>query len=193
MAQSARLGAIAEFDLDSEQEEAVYRRFGGEYLILTAEKRLDRIAQDLVAHYTQSWQTGKAMLVCLDKITAVRMHKLIDKYWKQAIQAQKQLVKQATDEQEAIEYEQHLQWLQQTQYLVVISEAQNEVKTFTDWGLDVITHCHLIKTRNLEQEFKNENHPFRLAIVCAMWLTGFDVPWALRADTQGQCASVTKL
>jgi type I restriction enzyme R subunit len=82
--------AIEQFDLDAEQEEAVRRRLGGEYLILTAEKRLDRIAQDLVTHYTQRWQTGKAMLVCLDKITAVRMHGLIDKYWKQAIQAQKQ-------------------------------------------------------------------------------------------------------
>jgi type I restriction enzyme, R subunit len=70
--------AIEQFNLDSDEEEAVYRRLGGEYLILTSEKRLDRIAQDLVAHYTQRWQTGKAMLVCLDKITAVRMHGLID-------------------------------------------------------------------------------------------------------------------
>ncbi len=168
--------AIEQFDLDAEQEEAVRRRLGGEYLILTAEKRLDRIAQDLVAHYTQRWQTGKAMLVCLDKITAVRMHGLIDKYWKQAIQAQKQLVKQAGDEQEKVEHQQHLQWLQSTEYLVVISEAQNEVKTFKDWGLDIIPHRQIIKSRNLEEEFKNEKHPFRFAIVCAMWLTGFDVP-----------------
>ncbi|MBD2495457.1 type I restriction endonuclease subunit R [Nostoc sp. FACHB-280] len=168
--------AIEQFELDAEQEEAVRRRLGGEYLILTAEKRLDRIAQDLVAHYTQRWQTGKAMLVCLDKITSVRMHGLIDKYWKQAIQAHKQLVKQAADEQEEVEHQQHLQWLESTEYLVVISEAQNEVKTFKDWGLDIIPHRQIIKSRNLEEEFKNEKHPFRFAIVCAMWLTGFDVP-----------------
>ncbi|MBO1051558.1 MAG: type I restriction endonuclease subunit R [Dolichospermum sp. DET50] len=168
--------AIEKFNLDSDEEEAVYRRLGKEYLVLTAEKRLDRIAQDLVAHYTQRWQTGKAMLVCLDKITAVRMHGLIDKYWKQAIQQQKQLLKQATDAQEAIEYQQHLQWLEATEYLVVISEAQNEVKTFQDWGLDIIPHRQIIKSRDLEEEFKKETHPFRLAIVCAMWLTGFDVP-----------------
>ncbi|MHC5824407.1 MAG: type I restriction enzyme subunit R domain-containing protein, partial [Nostoc sp.] len=208
--------AIEQFELDAEQEEAVRRRLGGEYLILTAEKRLDRIAQDLVAHYTQRWQTGKAMLVCLDKITAVRMHGFIDKYWKQAIQAQKQLVnlenlspnlsptrgealifppslvgkgarglgfpvKQAGDEQEEVQHQQvehqeYLQWLESTEYLVVISEAQNEVKTFKDWGLDIIPHRQIIKSRNLEEEFKNEKHPFRFAIVCAMWLTGFDVP-----------------
>ncbi len=168
--------AIEQFNLDSDEEEAVYRRLGGEYLILTSEKRLDRIAQDLVAHYTQRWQTGKAMLVCLDKITAVRMHGLIDKYWKQTIQQQKQLVKQARDEQEEIEYQQYLQWLEATEYLVVITEAQNEVKTFQDWGLDIIPHRQIMKSRNLEEEFKKETHPFRLAIVCAMWLTGFDVP-----------------
>jgi type I restriction enzyme, R subunit len=116
------------------------------------------------------------MLVCLDKITAVRMHGLIDKYWQQTIQQQKQLVKQARDEQEEIEYQQYLQWLEATEYLVVISEAQNEVKTFQDWGLDIIPHRQIMKSRNLEEEFKKENHPFRLAIVCAMWLTGFDVP-----------------
>ena len=28
----------------------------------------------------------------------------------------------------------------------------------------------------LDEAFKEEEHPFRIAIVCAMWLTGFDVP-----------------
>ena len=30
--------------------------------------------------------------------------------------------------------------------------------------------------RDLEKEFKEEENPFRLAIVCAMWITGFDAP-----------------
>ncbi len=30
--------------------------------------------------------------------------------------------------------------------------------------------------RDLEKEFKAEDNPFRLAIVCAMWITGFDAP-----------------
>ncbi len=29
---------------------------------------------------------------------------------------------------------------------------------------------------DLDEAFKVEEHPFRIAIVCAMWLTGFDVP-----------------
>ena len=31
------------------------------------------------------------------------------------------------------------------------------------------------KRLNVEDAFKNDQHPFRVAIVCAMWLTGFDV------------------
>ncbi len=31
------------------------------------------------------------------------------------------------------------------------------------------------KRLNVEDAFKDDKHPFRVAIVCAMWLTGFDV------------------
>jgi len=32
-----------------------------------------------------------------------------------------------------------------------------------------------MNTSDLEKDFKDEDHPFRFAIVCAMWITGFDV------------------
>ena len=28
----------------------------------------------------------------------------------------------------------------------------------------------------LDEDFKNPAHPLRLVFVCAMWMTGFDVP-----------------
>ena len=30
--------------------------------------------------------------------------------------------------------------------------------------------------RQLDEEFKDNENPFRLVIVCAMWITGFDAP-----------------
>lgn len=166
---------LSRYDLSEEDEERIMRRLGSDYLILTAEPRLDRIAEDLVAHYTTRWQTGKAMLVCLDKLTTVRMYNLIDKYWQQAIARQERRLAQATDDQDYKEQQQYLNWLRETEYAVVISEAQNEVKTFRDWGLDIEPHRAKMKSRKLEEDFKNSQHPFRLVIVCAMWLTGFDV------------------
>ena len=43
-------------------------------------------------------------------------------------------------------------------------------------NLDIESHRRKMVERNLEKEFKDEENPFRLAIVCAMWITGFDVP-----------------
>ncbi|MGH2397019.1 MAG: type I restriction enzyme endonuclease domain-containing protein, partial [bacterium] len=76
------------------------------------------------------------------------------------------------------------QWMQSTLIEIVISEAQNEVRDFAKWGFDIIPHRVVMKTGfqtpdgkrvPVEDAFKDPQHPFRIAIVCAMWLTGFDV------------------
>lgn len=165
------------YDLEEEKEERVRRALSQEYAVITAPARLERIAQDFVAHYTKRWQTGKAMIVCVDKLTTVRMHALIEKYWQQEIAACKKQIQQATDDQQQAELETYLEWLQNTERLVIVSEEQNEIKTFQKFGLDITPHRKIMKdpNRDLEEEFKKENHPFRVAVVCAMWLTGFDV------------------
>jgi len=66
----------------------------------------------------------------------------------------------------------------------VISEAQNEVRDFQKWDFDIIPHRLVMKAGfetadgkrvAVDDAFKDPQHPFRIAIVCAMWLTGFDV------------------
>ena len=37
--------------------------------IITADERLDKIAADFVEHCATRWQSGKSLLVCIDKIT----------------------------------------------------------------------------------------------------------------------------
>ena len=75
-------------------------------------------------------------------------------------------------------------WLDETIIEIIISEAQNEVADFKKWDFDIIPHRVLMKKGfetpdgkriDVETAFKNPKHPFRVAIVCAMWLTGFDV------------------
>ena len=86
--------------------------------------------------------------------------------------------------EEAQELAAQAQWLKETIVEIIISEAQNEVADFKKWGFDIIPHRALMKqgfdTGNgervdVETAFKNPKHPFRVAIICAMWLTGFDV------------------
>ncbi len=89
------------------------------------------------------------------------------------------------DEQETVFRARQLAWMYETQFAVVVSEEQGEVDKFRQWGLDITPHRKLIKDGfampdgkrlDMEQAFKQADHPFRVAIVCAMWLTGFDVP-----------------
>lgn len=176
---------IDEFDLKDDQEEKLRRALAKEYHVITSNERLDKIAKDLVNHYSTMWESGKAMLVCIDKVTCVRMYNLIDKYWKEKIKYEEKLLNNCIDEQDEAEKRKHLNWLKETEYAVVISEEQNEVKTFEKWGLDIKPHREKIKKGikrkdqdkyiDLATDYKDPQSPFRLAIVCAMWLTGFDV------------------
>ena len=166
-----------------------------EYHVITANNRLDQVARDFVTHYSRGWESGKAMLVCIDKITCVRMHRLIEFYWQERIRELEKDAQGIVDADEKEARKQQLHWMRETRMAVVISEEQGEVDKFRKWDLDILPHRRLIKEgmdlpeslrqkpeyRNmqrmdLDEAFKEEEHPFRIAIVCAMWLTGFDVP-----------------
>ncbi len=170
---------------DVDVQQRLERELKRDYHIITATSRLDQIARDFVVHYANAWESGKAMFVCLDKITCVRMHKLIDFYWQQEIRGKEKELVSARDEQDIAWRERQLAWMKETLMAVVVSEEQGEVAKFEKWGLDIKPHRQLLKTGfelddgsrlDMEEAFKSGEHPFRVAIVCAMWLTGFDVP-----------------
>ena len=166
--------AIAAADLDPSQQEKLEHEFANEIHILTAEPRLDAIAKDFVNHYTDLWTSGKAMFVCLNKVTCVRMYNLAKKYWAEKIVEVENAIKTAT-QQEAMEFQRKLDWLKETEMCVVVSQEQNEIKTFEKWGLDILPHREKMEKRELDKEFKKSDNPFRVVFVCAMWLTGFEV------------------
>jgi type I restriction enzyme R subunit len=176
-------------------EQRLEQELKRDYHIITAGKRLDQVARDFVRHYSTAWETGKAMLVCIDKITCVRMHRLIDFYWNKTIGELQAQLPTTTDEQDEQYRRRQIDWMRQTQMAVVVSEEQGEVDKFRKWELDIAPHRRLIKEGialpevmrkkpqfqnmqrlSLDDAFKTSEHPFRVAIVCAMWLTGFDVP-----------------
>ncbi|MBF2761464.1 MAG: type I restriction endonuclease subunit R [Ectothiorhodospiraceae bacterium AqS1] len=159
-----------------------------EYHVVTAEPRLRQIAEDFAWHCSTNWESGKSMFVAIDKITAVRMYDYIQEAWQVRISELEAELKSVTDDQEIISRKQRLAWMRETQMAVVVSEEQNEVNKFRSWGLDIIPHRKRLKDGftseetadgqrlDVETAFKRDDHPFRIAIVCAMWMTGFDVP-----------------
>jgi len=170
-----RMAEILEDEnLDEDQQKKLAYLFQKNYPILTAEPRLDAIAKDLVWHFNERGYQGKAMYVALDKPTAVRMHKLMMKYWPAYLEELQARIDNTFDQQEAQELQRKYDKVAETEVCVVVSSEQKEVDKFRKMGLDIETHRRKMVDRNLEKEFKDPENPFRLAIVCAMWITGFD-------------------
>ena len=188
---------VAQADLDPDQTALLEKLLGKDYEVVTADARLEKIAADFVEHCATRWEAGKAMFVCIDKITCARMLQLIEPIWK----AKAALVKfeatsarmaaasamedaRATLLETADTLDRQGLWLDETIIELIISEAQNEVADFKKWGFDIIPHRARMKLGfdtakgervDTETAFKTPDNPFRVAIVCAMWLTGFDV------------------
>ena len=169
-------------DIDVEQRlEHELRR---DYHVITAPERLDAIARDFVVHYSTAWESGKAMLIVIDKLTAVKMHGLIMEHWKECIIKCEGELANTSDYEGRSTLKRQIDWMNETKIAVVVSEEQGEVGKFRNWNMDVTPHRKLIKEGfetddgeriDVESAFKRDDHPFRVAIVCAMWLTGFDV------------------
>ncbi len=164
-------------ELDADQEALLEKDLSRAYHVITATRRLTAIARDFVEHYATAWETGKAMFVSLDKITALRMYNLVQGFWQEQIQKTDAGMKEACDEQELMGLRRKLEWLKETRMAVVVSEEQGEIEKFKHWDLDIIPHRARMKngfetsdgkTLEIDLAFKRENHPFRVVFVCAM-------------------------
>jgi type I restriction enzyme R subunit len=190
--------AVEKADLNPDQTALLEILLGKDYEVITADDRLDKLAADFVEHCSTRWQSGKSMLVCIDKVTCARMFQRIEPRWKARLAQLKALIptKEAElaasgdpDARERLskqldELRGRAQWMESTLIEIIISEAQNEARDFQKWGFDIIPHRVVVKTGfqtpdgkrvSVDDAFKDPQHPFRIAIVCAMWLTGFDV------------------
>ena len=162
-------------DMDSSQLAKLEQEFAKEVHLLTAKKRLRVVAQDFVKHYSDLWTSGKAMMVCYNKVTCVRMYDYVQEYWQKEIKAVEKQLAKCTSQQEYQELKRKLEWMQETEMAVVVSQEQNEMQTFNKWGLDIVPHREKMMKRGLDKEFKDAESRLRIVFVCAMWLTGFDV------------------
>jgi type I restriction enzyme R subunit len=190
--------AVARADLDEDQTTLLEHLLGKDYEVITADDRLDKLADDFVEHCSTRWQTGKSMFVCIDKVTCARMYQRIEPRWKSKVAVLKVMVSEREaalpqirdpdlrerDNREIQSLRDQAQWMEDTMVEIIISEAQNEIRDFARWGFDIIPHREVMKRGfetsdgkrvDVEEAFKDPQHPFRVALVCGMWLTGFDV------------------
>lgn len=161
--------------LDEEQEKKLQRQFARQYTLITAPDRLDKVADDLTLHFAQRGYRGKAMFVAIDKATAVAMYDRVQASVARMIAEDEAKLKIAHEAEEAAIAE-RLIWLRELDMAVVVSQGQNEIDDLRKKGLDILPHRERMVREDLETKFKDKDDPLRLVFVCAMWITGFDVP-----------------
>lgn len=163
-------------ELDEDQEKKLEREFAREYHLITRDDRLERIAQDVVEHYTERGFRGKAMVVSIDKATAVKMFDKVKAHWVRKLAHLKERWEIAEETAERDALWDKIAYMGETDMAVVVSSAQNEIEEMKKKGVDIAPHRKRMVTEDLDKKFKDPKDPFRLVFVCAMWMTGFDVP-----------------
>jgi len=166
---------IDEAELDEAQEKKLEREFAKEYHLITRDDRVEKVAEDLVDHFMGRGIRGKAMVVSIDKATAVKMYDKVQKYWNMHLDRLK--VKAATTKkEERPKIEDAIAYMEGTDMAVVVSQSQNEIREMREKGIEIEPHRRRMVNEDLDKKFKDPDDPFRIVFVCAMWMTGFDVP-----------------
>ncbi|HTV40475.1 MAG TPA: type I restriction endonuclease subunit R [Candidatus Sulfotelmatobacter sp.] len=166
-------------ELDSDQEAKLERELSRQYHILTRDDRLETVAQDIVRHFLGRGFNGKAMVVSIDKPTALKMHEKVKKHWAAEMErVKKELGGFSLAKEKQDELLDRLRRLQTTDMALIVSPAQNEIERMKKHGLDIVPHRERINESQppLDEKFKDADDPLRLVFLCAMWLTGFDAP-----------------
>jgi type I restriction enzyme R subunit len=161
--------------LDEEQEKKLQQTFGTQYHLITRNDRLDEIAKDLVRHFSARGYLGKGMFVAIDKATAVRMYEKVRKAWTAEL-ASREAQFANVSEVARVGLGERLDWMRSVDMAVIVSQSQNEIDDLKQKSLDILPHRERMQKEDLESKFKDPDDPLRLVFVCAMWITGFDVP-----------------
>ena len=149
--------------------------------VIKRDDRLDKIAQDIAHHFPRRGFLGKGMVVSVDKFTAVKMYDKVQHYWK--IEKQN-IIKErnaAQTQKERDDLTKILDYMNKTEMAVIVSEDADENEKFAKQGLDISAHRQKMQSLtpdgyDIEYRFKDASDNLQLVFVCAMWLTGFDVP-----------------
>lgn len=191
------VGAAAEILEDEYLSEEQRRKLDREYStllqVVRREDRLKEIARHIVRHYPYRLDVVdaaglrkpmKAMVVCIDKFTAVRMFEFVQEAQKEEIRELRKQMTRTLDPSAKDRYRRAILFMQETRMAAVVSQEgteKEEREKFSREGLNISPHRRLMDYpdedgRNIEDYFKDPNHTYRIVFVTAMWLTGFDAP-----------------
>lgn len=175
------LEAVEQEDLDPKDAQRVADAIKSKVMVFMAPERIKLIAKDFVRDYVSKWRSGKAMVVSVNKIAAYRIWKAVEEEWQAytdeldaKLQDSKKTARMSAERLQ--ELTDKVAWMKETRMELVISHEQGDIEYFKKFGIDIKPYKEHVRHLELEKDFKKAKDPFRVAFVCAMWLTGFDVP-----------------
>lgn len=180
-------------NLTEEQKKTLDREYSTLLQVVRREDRLQEIAKHIVQHYPYRLDVEndegkrkpmKAMVVCIDKFTAVRMYELVQQAQKEEIKELRKKVIKEKDAELKKRFQRAIAFMEETRMSAVVSAEggeSEEKEKFEKEGLNITPHRKLMDYpdedgRNIEDYFKDPNSNYRIVFVTAMWLTGFDAP-----------------
>ncbi len=182
-------------NLTEEQKQKLDKEYSTLLQVVRRDDRLEEIAKHIVQHFPYRLDVVdddgfrrpmKAMVISIDKFTAVRMYDKVQYHLKEEIKDLRKKINVEKDPELKARYERAILFMSEntTRMAVVISQEgsdKEEEKAFRDAGLDISPHRDLIDRpdadgRNIEDYFKDPNNTYRIVFVTAMWMTGFDAP-----------------
>lgn len=155
--------------LDEDQENKLQREFSREHHLITRGDRLEKVAEDIVNHFLARGYQGKAMVVAIDRFTALKMYNKVQHYWQQYSENLKAQLS-TSSELDKQQLTAQIAYIESTDMAAVISSSQNEAEDFKQKGLDIMPHRHrmLNESPGLDEKFRDENHPLRIVFVCGV-------------------------
>ncbi len=128
------------------------------------------VAEDFINHYETRVREGatvlgKAMFVCSSREAAFDL-------WKELVRLRPQWNEKRLCSDDALVSEKEKKELKPIEKVKMVM-TENKAKDTK--GLFELLGNHEYR-KELDRQFKNEKSNFKIAIVCDMWLTGFDVP-----------------
>jgi len=180
-------------NLTDEQKTKLDKEFSTLLNVVRRDDRLEEIAKHIVKHFPYRLDVVdedgrrrpmKAMVISIDKFTAVKMYEKVQYHLKEEIKDLRKKIASETNPELKRRYEKAIAFMTETKMAVVISQEgsdKEEEKTFSKAGLNITPHRQLLDSpdedgRNIEDYFKDPNNSYRIVFVTAMWMTGFDAP-----------------
>lgn len=159
----------AEQGANSEQIEESKRAMSKLSAILGHPERLKRLAKDIVTHYEtlcaeKPQIVQKAMIVCADRTLAFRLYKEIE------VLRSEWTIAKKTEDESVLSSDKLDELVAIPKINLVATRGDDDEKALYDL-------CGTKEHRKfLDEQFKNNDSNFKIAIVVDMWITGFDVP-----------------